>query len=801
MAHFDWNDGWLFTPVFTPALCGVEYSGPALEPVRIPHTVRPLPFNYCDEKAGQLLSGYRREFDVPPDWEGRPVLLTFEGVAHDATVFCNGLRVAHHSCGYTAFTANLSPALRYGRRNVVTVRCDSRDTLDIPPFGAPADLLPCGGIYRGVSLDVKESSYLRDVFLQAEADGSFRLYSVIEGETVGCSLRALFRNASGRTAVYSGSVALPLTGTLNGARPWTPERPNLYTVTVQLVRQSANGLPERVLDEKQFRFGFRTLTFTAEGLFLNGRRVQLRGLNRRQSYPYQGDAMPDSIQRLDAWYLKNELGCNAVRTDCCPPSPAFLDACDELGLLVYIEPPGWRHIGGAAWQAQALQNVREMVTQCRNHPSVFLWGVRIPDSPDDDVFYKRLNEAVRRLDPTRPTAGTRRHRKSSLLEDVYAYDESSQPAHTGIEPPVSVTPDPRKGYLVASYGGAQLPAKSFDDEAHRLGHALHFAAQLNAVAARKEIAGSFGSCMADYNTGRAFGSGDRICYHGVTDAFRNQKLTAALMASQKPARVPSDVVLAVSSSMDGGDQPGAAPGVCWAFTNADSVRMYRNDVFIAEFSARTQPHFRALAHPPILINDFVGSQLEKGEGLPPAAAAQIAEYFNQLRSGGLPPSAVQKARLLGLLRTLRMSWDDCTALYRKYVGEPGGEAASYRFEAVWRGRVTRTVVREPVETVRLECIVQNPVLTDGPTWDCAAVRLRAVDQNGNVLPYCGEAVQLSVEGPVRLLGPACVPLRGGMAGTYLATVGQAGRAVLRARMEGAPPVEAVLTVRLREGLH
>ena len=92
----------------------------------------------------------------------------------------------------------------------------------------------------------------------------------------------------------------------------------------------------------------------------------------------------------------------------------------------------------------------------------------------------------------------------------------------------------------------------------------------------------------------------------------------------------------------------------------------------------------------------------------------------------------------------------------------------------------------------------RPLLTDGPTWDCAAVSLRAIDQNGNLLPYCGEAVCLSVEGPLKILGPSVVPLRGGMAGTYLATTGEAGRAVLHCRMEGALDTEAVLTVRSRE---
>ena len=107
--------------------------------------------------------------------------------------------------------------------------------------------------------------------------------------------------------------------------------------------------------------------------------------------------------------------------------------------------------------------------------------------------------------------------------------------------------------------------------------------------------------------------------------------------------------------------------------------------------------------------------------------------------------------------SLRLSWSELLRMYYKYIGVLGSSAPVYRFEAVWHGRAVRTVVREPVQSVRLECTVHNPLLTDGPTWDCAAVSLRAIDQNGNLLPYCGEAVQLSVEGPVKILGPAIVP--------------------------------------------
>ena len=794
MEHYDWNDGWLFAPVFTPALVQPDRAV-ELTPVRVPHTVKPLPYNYCNENDYQRLSGYRKEFFAPKEWEGRTVLLTFGAVAHDATVFCNGRRMFHHGCGYTAFTVDLTAALRLGQKNVVAVRCDSREDLNIPPFGGQLDGLTYGGIYRAVSLDIKEPAYLRDIFIEAKAEGDFRIYSSTVGETVGCTLQAEIRSPSGSRALYQGELSLPIVGTLNGVHPWSLEHPSLYTLTVRLIRPGTNGLPDRILDERSTRFGFRTLQFVAGGLYLNGQRVELRGLNRHQSYAYQGYAMPDSIQRLDAQLLKKELGCNAVRTSHCPPSPAFLDACDELGILVFTEMPGWQHLGDDTWKAQALQNCREMVCQYRNHPSIFLWGVRVSGSADDEAFYKRTNETVRRLDPTRPTAGARGFHKSQLLEDVYAYNDYSYRGRgPGCEARGNVTPDTRKGYLISEFGGQQFPAKAFDDEPHRLAQALRYAAVLNDSIAQQGVAGSFGWCMTDYNTHREFGSGDRVSYHGVMDLFRNPKLSAAVYASQKTPRAPSDIVLEVSSGMALGDLPGGIPVACWVFTNAESVRLYRDNDFVAEFAPDRRGRFAALPHPPIEIQDFVGSLLEKYEGLDRAAAPQVAAILNEMRRDAMELSPLSRARML----SLRLSAQELLRMYYKYIGVLGSPTSVYRFEAVWHGRAVKTVIREPVQSVRLECTVHNPILTDGPTWDCAAVSLRAIDQNGNLLPYCSEAVQLSVEGPVEILGPSVVPLRGGMAGTYLATTGEAGRAVLHCKMEGALDTEAVLTIRCRE---
>ena len=141
----------------------------------------------------------------------------------------------------------------------------------------------------------------------------------------------------------------------------------------------------------------------------------------------------------------------------------------------------------------------------------------------------------------------------------------------GCENRAAVTPDTRKGYLISEFGGQQLPTKPFDDETHRLVQALRYAAGINDSIAQQGVAGSFGWCMTDYNTHREFGSGDRICYHGMLDMFRNPKLAAAVYASQKTPRSPSDIVLEVSSGMALGDLPGGIPVATTAVGNSGAT--------------------------------------------------------------------------------------------------------------------------------------------------------------------------------------------------------------------------------------
>ena len=598
--RYDWNDGWLFSEQFEDAMTEPAYDEGNMRPVRLPHTVKETPFDYFDESCYQMVNGYRRKFAAPKEWEGKRVAVTFCGAAHEADVYVNGEKILTHACGYTAFTADLTDRLRYGEENLLAVRLDSRESLNIPPFGHVIDYMTYGGLYREVFLEVSERTRIADVFLRTEGDLqtpvlvtrleieapdglAFRVrQQVLEGETVRFSCEG-----QPGTPVFELRMAVP------GIELWSPDKPKLYTVRTELT-DAASG---EAFDSIDVRFGFRFARFRADGFYLNGEKVKIVGLNRHQSYPYVGYAMPASLQAFDARVLKEELGLNAVRTSHYPQSHAFLDACDALGLLVFTEIPGWQHIGDAAWQEQAVRNTEEMVVQYRNHPSVILWGVRINESQDNDELYTRTNETARRLDPSRQTGGVRYLKKSHLLEDVYTYNDFLHSgSNPGCEPKKNVTSDMAKGYLVSEYGGHMYPVKAFDDEEQRTSHLLRHAKVLNDIAGEDDIAGSFGWCMADYNTHRDFGSGDRICYHGVTDMFRNSKPAASVYAA-----MGDTIVLEVSSSMDIGEHPASNRGSVWIVTNADSVRMYKNDRLLKEYFPSDSP-FKHLAHGPVPVS-------------------------------------------------------------------------------------------------------------------------------------------------------------------------------------------------------
>lgn len=802
------NDDWLFTEQFEDSLMAPEYPENTLQPVRLPHTCKETPFHYFDESLYQMVSGYRRHLLIPKNWQGKRILLTFEGAAHDSTVFCNGKKVGEHHCGYTAFTVDLTDNVLYGQDNLLCVRLDSRENLNVPPFGYVIDYMTYGGIYRDVRLEVKEKVSLSDIFVHTAID--FRSSPVTAQITSEITLTESDKNVTIRQYYMPKSTAaaqeswrllceqtvstdvscdkeFSLTATITAPLLWDTEEANLYILKTQLYQDNT------LLDETETTFGIREAVFKKDGFYLNGRKLRIRGLNRHQSFPYVGYAMPKSMQRLDADLLKKELGLNAVRTSHYPQSHYFLERCDELGLLVFTEFPGWQHIGDDSWKAQAVANAEDMIRQYRNHPSIILWGIRINESPDDDAFYEKTNAVAHKLDPSRPTGGVRAMKKSHLLEDVYTYNDFLHDGEMpGCDPKKKVTSDMEKPYLISEYNGHMYPTKAFDNEERRSEHAIRHANVLDAVAGQPDIAGSFGWCMFDYNTHKDFGSGDRICYHGVMDMFRNPKLAANIYACEQE-QTP---VLEITSSMDIGEHPGCNRGNIYILSNADSVKMYKNDRFIKEYLPGMSP-YKHLKHGPILIDDFIGDSFAQNERFRPKHAKEITDAMNLVARGSL--NHIPKRLYLTALKLLliyHIDFAEVTRLYTKYIGDWGGTATIYRFDAIKDGKVVKSVTKEPVRKIRLEAEADHTILTEQHSYDVALVRIRAVDDHGNVLPFYQEPVRLITEGDISIIGPDTIALQGGMGGTYVKSTGRSGRGALLLQSQTAGEIRIPFQIKI-----
>ncbi len=768
-------DNWEFSQQWTPEFGQGLGKAPT---VRLPHNPRPVPIHYTDHTSYQMLCGYRRHLEIPADYAGKRLFLQFDGAGHIATVYVNGQKAGCHSTGYTGFRVEITDFVIPGEAALISVALDTSENPATPPFGFVVDYLTYGGLYREVWLDVREESYIEDIFVTSPTPDRIHAEITAHG---GDGWHLTILDADGAPVAACGSktdISIP------NARLWSNEDPYRYTLRCELL----SG--DRVCDVQEVKFGIRTAEFKADGFYLNGKKTFLRGLNRHQCYPYMGYAAPESLQREDARILKEELGCTAVRTSPYPQSPFFLDECDRLGLLVFTEIPGWQHVGDQAWQDRACENVREMVLQHRNHPSIVLWGVRINESGDNDAFYSRTNAICRQLDPSRPTSGVRCMDMSSFLEDVYARNDfSHEGTNPGVRPRAEISPDPSRPYLVSEHTGHMFPTKPFDSWERRQEQALRHARVQNASAASGESCGCFGWCMFDYATHKDFGSGDRICYHGVLDSFRNPKLAAAVYASQQE----ETPVLELGSSMDIGDYNGGVFGPLYIFTNADSVALYRDGDFVTRYIC---PDIEGLKHYPIHMNDTVGCLLETREGFPHQKALDLHDGLLSIAKYDINalPADVKKSFAACLDRN-GLSWAEGVNLYGKYIANWGGAATEWCLEGEKDGQVVSRLIRKPVTGLRLEVTPSAACLEEKASYDMAAVRIRILDENGCLAPYAQLPVLLQLEGDAELVGPNAVTAEGGMCGTYIRTAGKPGKAKLTVSTWQTPPVTVEFTVK------
>lgn len=816
------NFDWRFSPDFKTGYVRPDFDDSDFRAVMLPHANLELPYNNFNEEAYQFISCYRRKIYLSGEDRKKRVVLCFEGVMAYAEVYFNGQYICSHKGGYTPFRCDVTEYAVFEGENLLVVKADSTERDDIPPFGFVIDYLTYGGIYREVHMELTDEIYIEDVFIRTRN---------VLSDTKLIDVEITIANSSGRTGEYqvecsvetdpvynggymddtasilketcrlSGEPAqkVRLAGELGNIRLWDVDSPVLYQLEARIsgeerISEEAHISGEDVIDIYEVRFGFREACFRKDGFYLNGRRLKLRGLNRHQSFPYVGYAMPASAQYKDAEILKNELGLNIVRLSHYPQSRHFLDRCDQLGLLVLEEIPGWQHIGGAEWQSVAVKNVEEMITRDRNRPCIVLWGVRINESQDNDAFYEKTNGMARAFDDTRQTCGIRNFAGSSFLEDVYTYNDF---IHRGNNRALS---DPNRvagnaaPYLVTEHNGHMYPTKRFDNEAKRIEHALRHLRVLDHMYGESRISGAIGWCAFDYNTHGDFGSGDRICYHGVMDMFRIPKEAVFAYLSQQDGKP----VLEAASSMIIGEFEAAKLEKLYIFTNCDYIKLYKNGEYTGTYYP-SRKAFPNLPHPPVIIEDFIGDQLERKEGLSKRDAKDVKDVlYAVVRHGDKSLPLRYKLKMgIVMLRT-KMPYSKAVDLYSKYIQNWGCKSLTYEFEGFIGGKAVLRTQKGVGGSSRLVVLPDASELREGDTYDVCRIVIKHTDEAGNILPFSNEAVSLASEGEGEIIGPERFALIGGARAFWVRSVGRSGKFRITVSSERFPAQTVEFTVKGRK---
>ncbi|WP_291125909.1 sugar-binding domain-containing protein [Flavobacterium sp. UBA6031] len=360
---------------------------------------------------------YRKTFQAPDAWKAEKIAIYFEGVYMNSEVFINGKSLGVHPYGYTSFSYDLTPYLNFGKENVIAVRVDNSQQVNSRWYSG-------SGIYRHVWMMVTNPVHVAQwgaaitTPVVSTKKTTVQVKTLVKNETSSAQnivVKTLLWNKSSKNA-GNGQVQIEIpansereisqTITVSNPLLWTPETPYLYQAQIQVLKD------KKVLDDTKTNFGIRSIKFTVEnGFQLNGKTVKLNGGCVHHDNGCLGSAAFDRAEERKIELLKAG-GFNAVRTSHNPPSEAFLDACDRLGLLVMDESFDCWKIGKNGndyskyfnqwWQ----RDLDGMVLRDRNHPSVFMWSIgnEIPERGDHSAIEtaKMLVNAIKKIDAVRP---------------------------------------------------------------------------------------------------------------------------------------------------------------------------------------------------------------------------------------------------------------------------------------------------------------------------------------------------------------------------------------------------------------
>lgn len=415
----NFNKGWGFFRGDLEGAEAVSFDDSGFVDVTLPHTMR------LEKKHNNTTNGvykgvgwYRRYFTLDESYKDKKLQLEFEGVMTDSDVYLNGEKIYTRNGGYIGFTIDITDKVKFGEENVLAVRVSNADNPDTPP-GKPDSKLDFhyyGGVYRDVTLEVSEKTYVTDELAANEVavGGVFITYPEVSETNAKVHVKTEVQNDNEDAKnVYTKQILKDQDGnvvasndaeeqeiaagesihfeqevSVDSPNLWSVDSPYLYRLVTEVYEDGVK------VDEVENHAGIRTIEYKLDGFYLNGERIYLRGANRHQSFQNVGDAAPNSMQYRDAVIMK-ENGFNAVRATHYPQDPAFLDACDELGLLVIECQPGWQNFTNSdAFYNNTIRDTREMIRRDRNRPSVVLWETSLNETGYSEQWAKDATGAA-----------------------------------------------------------------------------------------------------------------------------------------------------------------------------------------------------------------------------------------------------------------------------------------------------------------------------------------------------------------------------------------------------------------------
>jgi beta-galactosidase len=753
-----------------------DYDDSLWELVTLPHTVRtePLMASGCTNYQGE--AWYRRRFTLPEELAGRDLLFEFEAAMQRADAWLDGEPLGFAEGGFLPVAFDLSGKIAPEREHTIAVRVDNSNMADVPP-GKPQGALDFsyfGGLYRDAHLYAAGKLRFSNAVHEGKpaSGGLYVTYPKVNAEEAVVRAKVHILNHTGKTVrgniirvelenadgivkdespfdVETGSDAeLIIDLVVKKPRLWHPYHPDLYRITAYIF--SGDG---EKLDEISERIGIRTIRFAPDGFYINGEKIFLSGANRHQEYAYTGFALPDSLQRRDAALLR-KAGMILIRTAHYPQDRAFMDACDELGMLCIIPTPGWQiHPASVKFDLASYENTRRLIRYNRNHPSAALWEPILNETDYPEYFARRQLEIVREE--------TADENIWCACDGHYAYSDR-YPVNYSFMAAASGKP-----YVIREYGDnytEQFGPMGTLRRVRRGGHTgFYLGGERAMIRSAQEhfenyyiirsLPGLSGASMwagIDHNRGYE----DNEAAVGMLDFLRLPKFSYYIYEAQQ------DISQAGPKCFIANYWTADSPRDVTVYTNAQAVRLLLNGREIGVLSVKEGWEYTEIFFNKTLMRHKI----------------DITVTHENIPEGVHPPLT-----------------------FKNVPFEPGELRAEALVEG---GRIAASyTVRTPGPPKKISLAPQwagtNEWVADGS--DLLMVHVSAVDANGTTVPDFENETRFSVKGCAEIVGdgegwthanPA--RLEAGASGVLLRAGKEAGAVILRAETEGLEPAEIVL---------